>query len=536
MNGWRYSISIAVLGASLVISQPVRAQTTAIEGIQLVPSGEGLEIILQTPAATALETSISKNESTSTIDIANAQLQLAEGDRFTQDFPTENIASVSATQLDGNIVRIAVRGVEEAPDVQVARNEVGVSISVLSETSTAESIAEEPASESTAEAPASSEASDGELSEEEFFLDEIVVEANRARFLVPDASTGTRTDTPIRDTPLSIEIVPREVIEDRGATRLQDALKNVSGVSVGNVTDGADTFRIRGFEAGTVARDGFRESVFFERSSPRDTANIEQVEVLKGPSAILFGSLDAGGTINLITKRPQFTPFFDASFVVGSFSTYRPAIDFNYPFTDSLRARVNVAYENSGSFRDFSSLERLVVAPAIDWDISDKTRFSLNGEYLLDDRPFDRGLVAIGNTIADIPFSRRLGNPFDELISEEFRFSYEFEHDLSDRWQLRNGISYTRNDRTRLNTEADTLNEETGILERRFFETDPDFFETFVARGEIAGEFKTGSNINHNLIMGIEWSQQTRSAEVKIGGAPEIDIFNPVYQDESILA
>ncbi len=538
MIGWRYSLPAVLLAASLVVSQPVRAQAIAIEHVQIVLLDGSLEIILQAPPGTSFETSVSSADNTAIVDIANARLQLAEGDRWVRESPAETIASVSVVELDDSTIRVTILGVDEAPNIRVMQIEGGVFIGVLNmEGAVAESLVEESLEAVTEDVPASPPVSEGEFLEGEFVFEEFVVEADRARFLAPEASTGTRSDTPIRDTPLSIQVVPRAVIEDQGATRLTEALRNVSGVTPGNVTDGADEFRIRGFEAGTVARNGFRESVFFDRSSPRDTANIEQIEVLKGPAAILFGSLDAGGTINLITKQPQFTPFFDVSFLGGSFSTFRPEIDFNQPITadGDLRARLNAAYENSESFREFTSIERIFVAPTLAWDIAERTRLNINGEYLFDERPFDRGLVAIGDTIADIPFGRRLGNPFDELTSEEVRVGYEFEHDFSDRWQLRNGFFYTRVDRSRINTEPGVLDEETGILTRTFFDSDPELFETFIARGEIGGEFNTGRNIEHQLLLGVEWSLQTRDNEIVIAPADPIDIFNPIFQDESVL-
>lgn len=558
MIGWKYSLAAVVFTAPLLITQPASAQNAAIEDIQLSLMDGNLEILLQVQESTPPEpgtlpevvatpqATVSSTANLTTVDIVNAQLELAEGERLDIDAPADSISFMSVVELDERTVRITLLGVNSAPEVQVMQTEGGVFLAIPNAGEAgADSLAEAPGetAEGASDEATGTDTTDpattgsGAVGEDDFVFEEFVVDAERSRFLAPEASTGTRTDTPIRDTPLSIQVVPRAVIEDQGATRLSEALNNVTGVTPGNVTDGADEFRIRGFEAGTVSRNGFRESVFFDRSSPRDTANIEQIEVLSGPSAILFGSLDAGGSINIITKQPQFEPFYDVSFTGGSFSTFRPEIDFNYPITEdgSLRARLNAAYENSESFRDFTSIERTFIAPALAWDITDRTRLNISGEYLFDERPFDRGLLAIGDTIVDIPFGRRLGNPFDELTSEEIRVGYEFEHDLNNRWQLRNAFFYTRVDRNRINTEPGDLDETTGILSRTFFEIDPELFETFIARGEIGGEFNTGRNIEHQLLMGVEWSLQTRDTESVIASAPSIDIFNPTFQDESIL-
>ncbi|MEO1131987.1 MAG: TonB-dependent receptor, partial [Cyanobacteria bacterium J06639_1] len=520
------------MAACLSLARPAMAQTIGIEDVRVEQVTDRLEIVIQTSEGATLAPVVTSSGTTTAIDIPNARLQLTEGDRFFRESPAQQITSISAIELDESTVRITLVGSDEAPEVQISQTETGVTISSVLDEEIANPEDSSTAADATDDVPSTST-----LEDAEFTLGEIIIEGRRLRFLVPEASTATRTDTLIENTPLSIQVIPREAIDQQGATRLTDVLRNTSGVSTGNVSDGSDEYRIRGFDVGTIARDGYRESLFLERSSPRDTANIEQVEVLRGPAAILFGSLDAGGTINLITKQPEFTQFLDLSVTAGSFDTYRSEIDFNYPISEDgdLRARVNAAYEDSGSFRDFTDIERIFVAPTLAWDISDRARLNLSGEYLLDNRPFDRGLVALGDAIADIPFSRRLGNPFDELVSEELRLNYQFEYDLSDRWQLRNGVGYTRIDRSRINTQPAGLDEETGILSRRFFETDPDYLETFVVRGEVAGDFDTGENVNNQLVMGVEWIQQRRNATVLIGGAPEIDVFNPEYQDDDFL-
>jgi iron complex outermembrane receptor protein len=241
-------------------------------------------------------------------------------------------------------------------------------------------------------------------------------------YSVPEATTATRTDTPIRDIPQSIQVVPQQMLEDQQVIRLEDALRNVSGVFSGNNFGGTlDNFNVRGFADATTLRDGFKDSFTESGLALRDPANIEQIEVLKGPASVLYGNVEPGGVINVVTKQPLADPFYSANLSVGTYSFYRPSFDLSGPLTpdQKLRYRLNVAYENAGSFRDFVNSERVFVAPVLGWTLDERTNLAINTSYLYDRRTFDRGIVAFGEGIADIPRDRFLGEPGDFRQSEQ---------------------------------------------------------------------------------------------------------------------
>ncbi len=125
-----------------------------------------------------------------------------------------------------------------------------------------------------------------------------------------------------------------------------------------------------------------RDNTFY---SITDVANIDRIEVLKGPASVLFGQAEPGGIINIITKQPLSEPYYSVSFSAGNFDSYRPTIDLSGPLNEdkSLLYRLNLAYQNSDSFRDFNSTERILIAPTLKWEISDRTILNLDFEYLL---------------------------------------------------------------------------------------------------------------------------------------------------------
>jgi outer membrane receptor protein involved in Fe transport len=118
------------------------------------------------------------------------------------------------------------------------------------------------------------------------------------------ATTATKTDTPIMETPFSIQVVPQQVLKDQQTTRLDHALNNVSGVFANQSLSLFESFTIRGFETFDYYREGTRFQSALTQTGRREMANLERIEVLKGPASILYGRIQPGGMINLVTKKP----------------------------------------------------------------------------------------------------------------------------------------------------------------------------------------------------------------------------------------
>ncbi|HUO00789.1 MAG TPA: TonB-dependent receptor, partial [Bradyrhizobium sp.] len=161
-------------------------------------------------------------------------------------------------------------------------------------------------------------------------------------YVLPDASTGTKTDTPVMDTPLNVQTVTQQVLQDQQAITLGQALQNVSGVAVAQgsglgTAQVANGIYLRGFQADTFYRDGFRLdtqlSSFFDFVGAQQLANIASVEVLKGPGAILYGLVEPGGIVNLVTKEPLDVPYFAVEQQIGSLALYRTTVDATGPVT-----------------------------------------------------------------------------------------------------------------------------------------------------------------------------------------------------------
>lgn len=256
-----------------------------------------------------------------------------------------------------------------------------------------------------------------------------------------NALSATKTDTPIMETPYSVAVVPQQVLKDQQAIRVEDAVQNVAGVKA-NFTSGGlfDAFSMRGFQYTNLYRDGFLLPAGLGASDARlQTANVERVEVLKGPGSILFGRNEPGGIINLVTKRPQASPYHSIQQQFGSYDFYRTAIDSTGAMTsdDTLLYRVNLSYENANSFRNFVKTDTVFFAPSFTWNISDSTQANLDIAYQHFDDATDSGIPVVGTRPAPVPINRQISDPLNNSnIGDRTLVSANWSHAFNNRWKL----------------------------------------------------------------------------------------------------
>lgn len=446
MNQQQLAGCLGLTGIVMVlVSQPVQADTVKVSAVEINPTSQGIEIFLTTADSKVKQVFTSSFGNTFVANVLNSQLQLANGNTFRGENPIEGIAAVTVNEVGANSIRIVVTGKTQLPKGIVTQSDRGL---VLSLTAPADTTAQKPVPTPTTPdtnqpaqptdtqpspqtpieptAPAD-EAAQPEVGEDEE-IEVVVTGEQEEGYSVSNASTATRTDTPLRDIPQSIQVVPQEVIRDQQVTRLDEALRNVSGVTFGgNVQSRGEEFNIRGFDNVPILRDGFRRYGLSETFP--EVANLERVEVLKGPVSILYGEIQPGGLINLVSKKPLTEPFYEAELQVGNWGFVRPRIDISELLTDDgrLRYRLNALYRRSDSFQGYDQEDkRFFIAPVISWKISDslrdssasRTDLSVSLEYINDKRPVELGLPAVGDRVADVPRDRIINEPDDTIQSE----------------------------------------------------------------------------------------------------------------------
>jgi iron complex outermembrane receptor protein len=263
----------------------------------------------------------------------------------------------------------------------------------------------------------------------------------------PNSSTATKTDTPIIETPVSIQVVPHVVMNDQKTTTIKEVLENVSSVRPQSSLGLSNAFITRGFRNGRVFRNGLvANGLGIGEGTQFDSASLERVEVLKGPAAVLFGRIEPGGLVNLVTKKPRSEPYYSAEQRFGSYDFYRTEWDATDAISKdkSVSYRFAGAYQNNKSFRDFNFNDRVVINPSLMWRPSDSTEMSLDLEALHEDYQVDRGLFAIGNRPAPIPVTRSFIDPNDPVdTNAKVNLGFNLSHAFNENWTLRNRFLYS---------------------------------------------------------------------------------------------
>ncbi len=256
-----------------------------------------------------------------------------------------------------------------------------------------------------------------------------------------NAFTATKTDTPLMETPYSVTVVPQQVLKDKQAIRIEDAVNSVAGVQSSYTNGGlSDVFMMRGFQNLDTYRDGFLQpSALGGGTSKRQVANLEQIEVLKGAGSMLYGRSEPGGVINLVTKRPQAESYNSIQQQFGSYGFYRTAIDSTGAITpdNKLLYRVNLSYENADSYRDFVKTDDVFITPSFTWNVSDKTQANLDISYEHFNNTSDSGIPPIGNRPALVPINLQMGEPTNNKnVGDRTYVGANWSHKFNDKWKF----------------------------------------------------------------------------------------------------
>lgn len=364
----------------------------------------------------------------------------------------------------------------------------------------------------------------------------VVTEQPEQTYAVKQATTATKTDTPIMETPFAVQTVPRAVMDDQQVTKIDRALENISGVYVEEGQGVENFFNVRGFHVDDIYRNGVKARAGRNIQGARETVNLERIEVFKGPASILYGRLQPGGMINLVTKQPLTSPSYSLQQQFGSFDFYRTTVDATGPLTpnNSLLYRFNLAYENAESFRQFRENERVFLAPVLRWNIGPKTQVTVELEYLNTTDPLDYANPALGDRPAPLPRKRNLGEPGSTLDTEEQRVSLHAAHAFTDQWKLDYRFDADFLDLTipaqaaLAGLDLTTCTSTSCQMQRSLVASAGDG-RTYFSSMDLTGRFSTGP-IHHTLLLGGDYWRDLNFNVFRLNFVyPGIDIFRPVH-------
>ena len=345
-------------------------------------------------------------------------------------------------------------------------------------------------------------------------------------YTTSQASTASKSDVPIKEEAQSVNVVTQQTLADYQVRSLDDAMKFVSGVSQGNTLGNSrDSLVKRGFgtnDDGSILRDGVRSNMGHNFSATTD-----RIEVLKGPASMLYGALEPGGLINVISKKPEYTQSTTLSGSAYSEGGGTMAVDTTGPQGDTgLAYRLIAERGHEDYWRNYGVNESTLVAPSLTWT-GDRASLTLSYEYNDYSSPFDRGTVFTNGHPADIDYDKRLDERWAKSVGIREVATARFEYQLSDDWKTR--VTYGwNNDRYSLSIAQP--NSLTGNTLRRAANGAHYDDETryaswdFIGRQELFGQ-------RHDLLIGAdtEASDQFRGKTYRNAAQSGFDITSPVY-------
>jgi iron complex outermembrane receptor protein len=361
---------------------------------------------------------------------------------------------------------------------------------------------------------------------------------------------AAKSDVPLVETPQAISIVTAGQIQDQGITQLADALRGVAGVTRSSTYGFYDSYQIRGFDAayGSVYVDGILSANV--AGTNNELAGLEQVEVLKGPSSMLYGSAPLGGIVNLVSKRPSETTFLNAGVATGSYDLFEATLDGNTALTDDgqFLGRLNLVYRNSGDFVQFAVKNRLYIAPAVTWNIAPGTKLTVLARYQRDNdspwSPVTAWGTVLPNANGTLPVDFSINSAGSQHAVEkqdQKQIGYILDHKFSDAIGFSQTLRYGHRETTWNNwifaagfLDNNVVNGvQQGHVEGRyvygpFFQHDEDF----QVDNRLSAKFDT-LGIDHNVLAGVDY-RQSQENHVDQGGnfdasANPLDFLNPDY-------
>jgi catecholate siderophore receptor len=363
----------------------------------------------------------------------------------------------------------------------------------------------------------------------------IIVTGTADGYLASDSVTATKTDTPLIDVPQTVTVVTREQLDDQASRSIADVLRYVPGTTIGQGEGNRDQITLRG--QNTTADfflDGVRDDVQYFRS----LYNIERVEVLKGPFALIFGRGGSGGIINRVQKTPSAEAFaFSGWGSINTFGSWDIAADFNAPLSDKAAFRLNATYENLDNHRDFFDGERYAVNPYVAVDLGGGWKAGLSYEYVNDDRVADRGVPSIA-TAAGQP-NRPIEGYRDTFFGvpgvnrselEAHIVKARLDGQLAENLAWSTTVLYGDYDKVYANVFANApATSQTGTVALSDY-IDPTTRENFIAQSNLVWDVDFGG-VTNKILFGVEYADQASTNQRRdlILSSTTLDLANIVY-------
>lgn len=367
------------------------------------------------------------------------------------------------------------------------------------------------------------------VAQEAVDLEPILVTGQSRGYVALNSVTATKTDTPLLNVPQSVNVITREQLDDQALHSLGDVLHYVPGTTVGQGEGNRDQVTLRG--QNTTA-DFFLDGVRDDTQYFRGLYNVERVEVLKGPYALIFGRGGGGGIINRVQKTPSAGGAFASGRVsANSFGAWDVSADANTPVSDMAAFRINAVYENLDNHRDAFEGERYAVNPHVAMDFGTGWQAGLSYEYVNDDRVVDRGIPSLNGAPLTGYRDQFFGVPgVNRTTLEAHITKLRIDGALADNVEASTTILYGDYDKVYTNVYASGPATAQGGTVPLGVYASPTTRQNLLVQSNLVWDVTTGG-MDHKVLFGLEYgdqdsANQRRSATLS---SPSLDLANPVF-------
>lgn len=358
-------------------------------------------------------------------------------------------------------------------------------------------------------------------------------------YLASRTAVGSKTDTPLLEAPRSISVATREQMQDRKVQSLDDAVRYMPGVIASSYGSDsrADWMKIRGFEPIQIL-DGLPLPKGSYTMPKLETWNLERVAVLRGPASSVYGQTPPGGLVDAVSRRPQYESSHEVQVQVGNYNHKQISFDSTGKIDDDGR----FLYRFSGTGRDSGTAiehiddQRFNLAPSLTWNIADETTLTVLGQFNRDDTGGTSQFLPLQGTKLSSPAgkvdtNKNLGDPEWEFYDKTFyALGYAFEHRLSDVWQFRQNLRYSKLELDNQIITAGgwaTAVADDGTVARGANVYDENISH-FAVDNNFQANFSTGT-VTHTLLVGLDYLRVNTDYRWLYGTAPSSNIIRPVY-------
>ncbi len=324
-------------------------------------------------------------------------------------------------------------------------------------------------------------------------------------YTVDRSFSATKTDTPLVNVPQAISVVTRELIDDQSMRNLGDVTRYVPGVGIAQGEGNRDTPVLRG---NSTTADFFVDGVRDDAQYFRELYNLDRVEILKGPNALIFGRGGSGGLINRVTKQARGVPLHELNLQFGSWDQYRATVDLGSGLADSLAYRVTALYEDTGSYRDGVSIERYGINPTFAWIPGSRTNVRVGYEHFHDERVADRGISSFQGRPLATDASTFFGDPTQSPTATTLDSGFAvIEHAFANGVSLRNHTRFTAYDKYYQNVFPGAVTVDGTEVSISAYRNATDR-ENLFNQTDVIFPVTTGT-VGHQLLTGLELGRQT---------------------------